>query len=726
MKTMSRLSVLMFLFLICLGSVSSQDLYEAVANGDLVLVKDLLTKNPELLNEKNDDELTPLNLACERGQAGVTDFLLKQGADPYLGDRENSQPIHLAAVCGSIECMDLLLDHGIDIDLQDDFGMTPLLFAASRRQVVMSDYLIKKGADIDLQSNIGWTAIHLAIVTRNDELAKNLIGQGAELDVFLETGMTPLHSAVSFGNTELVRMLIEHGADIDVENNHGDQPVNMALNPNTYDALKYLVKKGANLNHRNLRGVHLLHNIASRGTAIENAEFLLDKGVDINVRDDFGRTPLFFTTWSQEPEAMSKFLILSGADVNPDNCMDEKTCACYPDYSTPLHAAARHKQFGLTKTLVMNGAKVNVYNAEGQTPLHCAIQSGDPEIVQYLIDHGAFLNVPEKSQGSTELHLSVAMGYTDITDILLENGAEMNATDKCGKTPLDYAMYYQHKDLGYDLLAHGADDAHIGEYLNAPDDLNVDVAPGEAKVWFLGHSGWAVKTQNHFLIFDYFCNTWDRKADDSCLASGCIIPEEIKDLNVTVFSTHSHGDHYDPRIFGWKETIPDIEYVLCWNQPTDGQEYTLIPVHEERQVEDMNVYAHYSTDLGGGYLVEVDGLTILHMGDHANGEDGLMAAYTDEIDMIRERGDEIDILFSGIRGCSLGEPEQVKNGIYYTLETLQPKLFVPMHSGSHSFEYKEFVEQTKKDGYEMDMYYPIHKGDRFTYLKDNKENITKL
>jgi L-ascorbate metabolism protein UlaG (beta-lactamase superfamily) len=287
-------------------------------------------------------------------------------------------------------------------------------------------------------------------------------------------------------------------------------------------------------------------------------------------------------------------------------------------------------------------------------------------------------------------------------------------------------MYYNHKPLGYDLLAAGADDNKLSEYLTCPDELAEPLAYGEAKVWFLGHSGWAIKTQNHFLVFDYFCNTWDRKPDDSCLASGCIIPEEIKDMNVTVFSTHSHGDHYDPRIFNWKESVPGIEYVLCWNQDTDGKEYTLVPIHEERKIEDMSVYAHYSTDLGGGYLIEVDGLTLLHMGDHANGEDDLMAAYTDEIDLIAERADGIDILFAGIRGCSLGQPEQVKKGIYYTLENLQPELFVPMHAGSHSFAYKEFTETAKNDGFDVEMKYVIHKGDRFKYEKDAKEDVTSL
>jgi L-ascorbate metabolism protein UlaG (beta-lactamase superfamily) len=73
---------------------------------------------------------------------------------------------------------------------------------------------------------------------------------------------------------------------------------------------------------------------------------------------------------------------------------------------------------------------------------------------------------------------------------------------------------------------------------------------GEAYIWYLGHTGWAVKTKNHLLIFDY---VWVPRSSDipenPSLSDGYIDPAEIKDCSVFVFVSHSHGDHFDPAIF---------------------------------------------------------------------------------------------------------------------------------------------------------------------------------
>jgi ankyrin repeat protein len=694
----------------------SQDIYTAVAEGNVELTRQFLDKEPVLLNQKNPDLLTPLNLAAERGQFEVAALLLKMGADPTIGDNENSQPIHLAAVSGSIPILNLLLEKGVDIETKDINQMTPLLFAISRGQAEMSKYLIEIGADVKAKSITGLTALHMSTISGNVEIMSLLVKKGAKVNTSTEQGFTPLHTAASYGKTDAVKFLVENGADINAETEDGAQPLAWAVGRNSLGAAEYLISKGADVNHKDKDGFTALHNVAGRGN-LAIAELLVDKGADVNAATPDGFVPLSYAAFATNAAEMGKFLILKGADVNPDPCKNNKSCTCGPNFRTPLHAACEIGNLELIEALVTNGARVNLLNNNGLTPLQNAVQSGKIDAVRYLVDHGAFLNIKENELGCTELHLAAARGYGDIASLLMEKGSCPKMKDADGKTPLDYAFYYGQKQIGYDMLAAGADDSKLSEYVNSECQVSKAVGAGEASVWYLGHSGWAIKTQNHFLVFDYFEDPRGRRPDQPGMASGCIDTADLKNLPMTVFSTHAHADHFNSSIFSWRQENPATNYILCFTPIGVTDNYTYIPANGQAEVDGMKIYVNKSTDSGGGYLVEVDGLVIFHMGDHANGNDVLSEAYTKEIDLIAAKNKDIDILFAPIRGCGLGTPDQVKAGTYYTLNKLHPDLFVPMHAGNYSFEYKSFVEQAQQDGIAVPMKYVTNKGDRFRYSK---------
>ena len=100
-----------------------------------------------------------------------------------------------------------------------------------------------------------------------------------------------------------------------------------------------------------------------------------------------------------------------------------------------------------------------------------------------------------------------------------------------------------------------------------------DLRAGEARIWYLGHCGFAVRTAQHLLIFDY----QERRdgpqprtrPDTRGLDRGWVDPAEIAGDRVRVFVSHSHDDHFDPVTFGWKQTVPDIAYYLGWKAAAD-------------------------------------------------------------------------------------------------------------------------------------------------------------
>ena len=706
--------ILLLMILFVAGMVHATDLGKAISDGDLEKVKTLLNENAGILNTKDIQGMTPLNKALAEGKKEIALELINRGADVTIGDNENTRPVHYAAMAGSIDLFELIRSKGAKLDERDDNGVTPLFYSIQGRQPEMSKYLIEKGADLKAVTNEQWPLLLYTSIFGQTETAKLLISKKADVNAKNKTGIVPLHSAVSFGRTEIVKLLVENGARIDEPNNEGETPLFWAWNPNTCDAAAYLIEKGANVNHKSKDGSTALMSVAGRGS-VNNAELLLLHGAAINVVDSNGNNALTNAAWARNPDDISKFLIMNGADVNPAACTHGKACSCDPNHATPLHRAATMGHLNMTKILVSNGAKINVYDKQGYTPLMLAVKNGNPEMVRYLVENGAFLNQKDKNLGYTELLLASALGNKEIVDYFLQKGADVSIADKEGKTALDLAWYYGHKDIAYLLLSNGACDMKLKDLAGQPVLLDQPVNDKEAVVWFLGHSSWAIKTRNHFMIFDYFINSHEKAPADSSLASGYILPKELKGEKITVFASHSHGDHYNKNIFKWKESIPGISYVLCFNPADATGEYTYIPVHETKTVDGIKISTIKSTDLDGGYLVEVDGLVIFHPGDLANRQDNLMKAFADEIDLVAGKGLKIDMAFVPIRGCSLGSPTQVKLGINYIVDKLHPNLLIPMHAGFSTETYKLFADEVKAEKPNQKVQTVVNKGDHFLY-----------
>ena len=309
--------------------------------------------------------------------------------------------------------------------------------------------------------------------------------------------------------------------------------------------------------------------------------------------------------------------------------------------------------------------------------------------------------------------INVAMGLTkaDLAEVLIESGADLDAKDGEGNRPFDYAARYGHEDVAQVLKAHGA----RGKMPDIPTGslaAQGDVAEGEAVIWYLGHSGWAIKTRDHFLVFDYFNRDRDPAAPGLC--NGRITCEEIAGENVTALVSHEHGDHFDPQIFGWKEQLPNVTYVMgCAAEDAPPCEY--MEGRDRRTINGMTVTTIESNDTGVGFLIEVDGLVIMHPGDHANRLQDFSGPYCAEIDYLAARGIRPDIAFMPISGCGFGDQVAVKMGVHYALETLKPSVFVPMHSGGNPYRYKEFISEASGEFEDIQMRAVVGRGDHFRY-----------
>jgi L-ascorbate metabolism protein UlaG (beta-lactamase superfamily) len=235
--------------------------------------------------------------------------------------------------------------------------------------------------------------------------------------------------------------------------------------------------------------------------------------------------------------------------------------------------------------------------------------------------------------------------------------------------------------------------------------LTKDLERGEAVVWYSFHSGWAVKTRNHLLVFDYVGPR--STSGEPSLETGHILPAEIAAQNVTVFVSHAHGDHYVPEVETWRKAVPGIRYVWGWPGVGAAED---IHFGEERisvtldGLEVLNIHHAIDGIPESAFLVRTDGLSIIFAGDHAHRNGIANPVFKSNLEYLAEQAPGLDLYFTPTFG---GEMDAVR--------ILKPRAVFPMHDGGNEGQYATFAARLEKAGFGGAVGVASRSGDRFFY-----------
>ena len=244
--------------------------------------------------------------------------------------------------------------------------------------------------------------------------------------------------------------------------------------------------------------------------------------------------------------------------------------------------------------------------------------------------------------------------------------------------------------------------------------------PDGAVIWYLGHCGYAVMTANHLLIFDYQDQRDGRepkrRPDRPSLANGWIDPIEIRNLKVRVFVSHSHEDHFDRAIFGWRNSIPDIAYYFGWKVSEDPFYNCLVGPRAELKAGDMEIAtinSHHSGVPEVAWLVKVDGLVIYHNGDCQPDDARAEHAF------LKTKADTIDLAFV-FPVYEEGEKYTVQNVDFF--HTFPVGAAFPMHARAGDTRYLEFQKAFQAKFPHLPIHVPTRMGQKFVFEKGRITN----
>lgn len=380
----------------------------AASNGHAPMLRLLLERGATV---KSADAAVPggrtlLMLAARAGRVDALRLLVEHGADVHAREpRTGTTALMWAAVENRGDAVRYLAGAGADINARAALtqyphtppavvgdalepgvsyvgqtvlpkgGWTALMYAARQGALQAARALADAGADLDVRDPDGTSALLFAIINAHYDVASMLVQKGANPNLADNAGMTPLYAAVDMhtlastfgrpdlppaavaGSVDAVRMLLAAGADPNAR-------LSSRILKRVYNAGDAKLGEGATPFMR-----------AARGGDVAVMRLLLAAGADPAVTQKNGNTPMLLAA----------------------------SLASERDANNPLRGGEAEALAAL-EICLQQGLDVNAVSAAGDSVIHVAL--GSPTVIRFLARHGARLDVRNK-QGRTPLEAAL-------------------------------------------------------------------------------------------------------------------------------------------------------------------------------------------------------------------------------------------------------------------------------------------------------------------------------
>jgi ankyrin repeat protein len=402
-------------------------MYAACLNGRTAMIEVLLEAGAKPDTALPEGE-TALMTASRTGNVDAVRLLLDRGADVNARETWKGQTALMwAAEENHAATVTLLSQRGANLAERGTNGFTALLLAVRSGSIDSVKATVQAGANVN------------DLIERPRGAPASSRG-ARDANAIMMQGLSPLHVAIANAQYDMAAFLLEHGADPNSDR-AGWTPLHQlmwARRPNvnkvlglpspharldSMDLAKLLLSRGADPNRRQTRELCIggytdagyQRRVVPQGEP-DRAFFLPCNNDLTNARINLNRTGATpFLLAAQLADApMMRLLLQNGADVRIPTT----------ERQTPLMVAAGVGIFGVgespgtneealeaVKLMLDLGADVNAVDEGGDTALHGAALRGSNEIVSLLVERGARLDV-KNAFGWTPLTIADGVLYT--------------------------------------------------------------------------------------------------------------------------------------------------------------------------------------------------------------------------------------------------------------------------------------------------------------------------
>ncbi len=268
----------------------------------------------------------------------------------------------------------------------------------------------------------------------------------------------PLHFTAGWGLTHTMGILIREGANVEARAYAGLTPLYLAAKNGRYEAALLLLDSGADVDSRGwatpLTAALRAENLMFPGPYQNVARLLLERGANVNMRDEKDGYPPIYWATQRGDQSMVKLLLEYKVDLNTSG----------EDGSMPLAIAAYRENQSMVKLLLQHGADPNKIDRVGLTPLNRAVSHTNLQMVETLtaarqeadtIEARSSIradpNLVSSVFPTSPLHCAVDLFWEEGIETLIKSGANPHCLDIYGRSSFDCAWPFENllSRLGY-------------------------------------------------------------------------------------------------------------------------------------------------------------------------------------------------------------------------------------------------------------------------------------
>lgn len=251
------------------------------------------------LTDQDNRKKNCLHLAAMTGRAHNIRLILQTSPNLVsIRDRKSMTPIAYACKFGHVEAVKTLLEFKAKLNVgAGQTRMTPVMYASAYGHYPLVEFLLDAKARVLGKDKFKRTALTVAVRNGHTKIASLLLQRGSEWDHVDSSMNTPLHYAAAYGWLDSIDLLLKAGADVNAQNSWKISPINIAMLKNHHGCVKrFLEEPNVDVNGKDEKGrtLIMLSLMVLDDESHEFVSYLIKKGADPNIADLEGKTSLHY------------------------------------------------------------------------------------------------------------------------------------------------------------------------------------------------------------------------------------------------------------------------------------------------------------------------------------------------------------------------------------------------------------------------------------------------